>query len=394
MTKPTSPRRAKPARRSSTRANPHADRLTRLRTAMSERSAEAFLVTDPRDVAYLTGFLGGDSFLFVPASGKPTLISDHRYKEDLEPFKKLCRVVMRKGSIWGCVAERCAEAGFGDKRRKPTLLVQGDHLTLQGVDTLKKSLRTAKVPTRLITPTHGLLLGMRAVKDALEIRNLRRAIAIQEEALEATLPYAKPGVSEIELAARLEFEMKSRGSTEPGFLPIVGARANSSKPHYTPSPTAKLARGKPLLIDWGATYNGYRGDMTRTFVLGRKWPPKFAAMYDAVLEAHEAAAQTLRQGVRALDVDAAARKVIRKAGFGKNFNHGLGHGIGLNVHELPNLGPHSGETTLTAGNVVTIEPGVYLPGYGGVRLENDYLVTARGATNLCTLPMTRRWSSL
>lgn len=351
------------------------------------------MLTDPRDVAYVTGFLGGDSFLIIPASGKPTLISDHRYREDLEPFKSLCRVVMRKGSIWGCVAEHLASAGFSDKRRKPSLLVQGDHLTLQALDVFKKSLRGAKVPARVISPTQGLLLDMRAVKDKLEIRNLRRAIAIQEEALEATLPYAKPGVSEIELAARLEFEMKSRGSSEPGFLPIVGARANSSKPHYTPAST-KLAKGKPLLIDWGATYNGYRGDMTRTFFLGRKWAPKFAAMYDAVLEAHEAAADALREGVRAVDVDAAARKVIKKAGFGKNFNHGLGHGIGLNVHEQPSLGPLSGEITLKAGNVVTIEPGIYVPGYGGVRLENDYLITPRGSTNLCTLPMTRRWSTL
>lgn len=372
----------------------HSARIVRLREVMTRHDADAMLITDPADVGYLTGFLGGDSYLFLGASGKPTIISDDRYREDLEPFKKLCRVVMRKGPMWPCVAERCTAAGFADKRRKPTLMVQGDHLTLHQLNTFKKALRGAKVPSRVISPSQGLLLSLRAVKDALEIRNLKMAIAIQEAALEATLPFAKPGVSEIELAARLEFEMKSRGSTEVAFLPIVGAKANSSKPHYEPSPTAKIAKGKPLLIDWGATYNGYRGDMTRTFFLGRKWAPRFAGMYDAVLEAHEAAAQTLCEGVRAVDVDAAARKVIKKAGFAKNFNHGLGHGIGLNVHEQPGLGPLSGELTLKAGNVVTIEPGIYVPGYGGVRLENDYLITKRGATNLCTLPMTRRWSSL
>jgi len=374
--------------------DPHARRIKALKQHTADAGADAFLVSDPADVAYLTGFLGGDSYLLVTPTGKPKIISDHRYAEDLEPFRGLATVVMRDGMMSAAVGKQLLRLRFDDRRRKPTLLVQGDHLTVQQVDQLKAhALKKNKIPTRVATPVTGVVAAMRAIKDKSEVRLIRRAVAIQQETLEATLPYATPGVTELELAAHLEYEMKSRGSTEPAFLPIVGAGASSAKPHYTPS-TVKITKGKLLLIDWGATWKGYRSDMTRTFLVGRRWPTELAAIYDAVHEAHLAAVDVLRAGALCKDADDAARSVITRAGYGKRFNHGLGHGLGLHVHEAPSLSRHSGEATLKAGHVVTIEPGIYLPGKAGVRLENDYLITERGCTSLCTLPMDRDWARL
>ncbi|MFG0305278.1 MAG: M24 family metallopeptidase [Phycisphaerales bacterium JB040] len=385
------PRASSKTRRAS---EPHAQRLRALKKHIADAGADAFFVSDPADVAYLTGFLGGDSFLLVTPTGKPKLISDHRYAEDLEAHKHLATIVMRDGQMALTLGRLLAGLRFDDGRRKPTLLLQGEHLTLRQLDLIKThALRKFKIPVRVATPVTGVLSKMRAVKDDSEVRLIRRAVRIQEEALEATLEHARPGVTELELAAHLEFEMKSRGSTEPAFLPIVGAGASSAKPHYTPS-GVKIRKGGPLLIDWGATWRGYRSDMTRTFVVGRSWPRELASIYDAVHEAHLAAVEVLKAGALCKDADDAARGVISKAGHGKRFNHGLGHGIGLHVHEAPSLSRHSGEATLRAGHVVTIEPGVYLPGRAGVRLENDYLITERGSTSLCSLPMDRDWARL
>ena len=388
MPKPTATTRLKKSN-----PDPHALRLRRLRDHLKSINAEAMFVSNPHDVAYLTGFLGGDSFLLVPPSKKPVLISDHRYLEDLQAFKHLATIVMRDGLMATTLGKQLEKLGFADKRRKPSLLIQGDHLTLQTVDGLKKhALRPFKVPARVLQPVNGLIAKFRAIKDEHEIKLITKAVRIQEAALEAVLPTLEPGMSELEIAAALEFEMKANGSTEPAFLPIVAVNANGSKPHYTPS-AERLRKNKPLLIDWGATWQGYRSDMTRTVHFGR-WSKPMATIYDIVHESHLAAVDAIKPGVRCADVDHAAREVIRKAGYGKHFGHGLGHGIGLNVHEAPSLGKLAGESVLQPGHVITVEPGIYLPGTGGVRLENDYLVTPRSVRNLCRLPMTREWATL
>lgn len=374
---PTSMRRRSPSRQTQPDLP---GRLFRLRRALKARRAQWLLVTNPLDVGYLTGFMGGDSYLLLSPSGL-TIISDFRYEEELAHLAVRARVVMRSGSIATAVGSELKA------RRVRRVAIQSESVTLAERAALEHA-----APGVSFAPLAGLVQPLREVKDASEVANIRAAAEIQEAALLATLKTIRAGQSELEVAARLEFEMKTRGSSVPAFETIVAARANGSLPHYRPQSTT-VAKGQGLLIDWGATVGGYRSDMTRTFAIG-KWPGKLREVYTIVLDAHLAAAACLRAGARTTDVDAAARGLIAKAGYGKHFGHGLGHGIGLNIHEGPRLAHQPPGTELRPGMVVTIEPGIYLPGVGGVRLENDYLVTQRGAQCLCSLPLDLDWATL
>jgi len=358
-------------------------RLERLRGLVHAQGLDALLVTNPIDVGYLTGFLGGDSYLLVhgpTGPGRPTVLSDFRYEEELASVKPLCEVVIRARAM----AEAAVELVGAVRGRTG---VQSEQITLADYGALAASLGP-----RRVVPTTGLVAGLRAVKDSVEVGLIRGAIRVQEAALKAVLPTLKPGQSELEVAARLESEMKVRGASAASFNTIVAARANGSLPHYHPG-TVTLAAGQPLLIDWGAVVSGYRGDMTRTFAL-RKWPRRVKEIYAIVLGAFEAAAAAVRPGRTTLEIDRIARDLIGKAGFGERFGHGLGHGLGMNGHEDPRVSHMAPPRPLEPGNVITIEPGIYLPGVGGVRIEDDFLVTADGAENLCTLPRDIEWATL
>jgi len=370
-------------------APPHAARLARLARAIGEKSLDALLVTNPKDVGYLTGFHGGDSYLLcfasVAASGsapQPTLISDFRYKEELEPVEAagLARVYIRSRSMMDAVAE-VFEPHTGAR-----IGVQAETMTLHERASIQ---RKAK---RRVLETHGLIGALRVIKDESEIALIRKAVKIQEASLLAVLPTIKAGQSELEVAARLEFEMKTRGSSEPGFQSIVAAAAASSLPHYRPT-SAKIKAKQPLLIDWGAVYEGYHSDMTRTFTLG-KWPGKMHEVYSIVYDAHMLAAASLAPGKTTTEIDLIARRHIARHGYSEFFGHGLGHGIGLAGHEEPRLTNMLTPRRLEAGMVVTIEPGVYLPGVGGVRLEDDYLVTDGGCECLCRMKKDVAWAVL
>lgn len=362
---------------------PHAARVARLAEETRSLELSHFLVTNPADVGYFTGFLGGDSVLVV-GGPKPVVVSDFRYQEELEPLRGKFEVVIRKRSMGEALGELLA--GFGGDTR---IGIQAEHMTVAERDALAKKLGGPKK----LASTTGVAIGMRRTKDASEVELIKKAIKIQQDALLAILPELKPGQSESDIAGRLEAQMKSRGASGTAFGTIVAARANGSHPHYHPSDKVKTAANQPLLIDWGAIYKGYRGDMTRTFTFG-KWPKKIAEIYAIVLEAHELAAAALAPGKMTSDIDAIARKHIDAAGFGEHFGHGLGHGLGIDTHEEPRLSHMVKGSRLEPGHVVTIEPGIYLPGVGGVRIEDDYLITATGATNLCSLPRTMEWSTL
>lgn len=358
-------------------------RLERLRGLVHSQGLDALLVTNPVDVGYLTGFLGGDSYLLIegPAgASKPTILSDFRYEEELAPVKPLCEIVIRTRGM----SEAALELVASQRGRTG---VQSEQITLAEYGALAASLG----PQRVV-PTTGLLAGLRAVKDSTEVSLIRAAIRVQEAALKAVLPTLKPGQTELEVAARLESEMKVRGASAASFNTIVAARTNGSLPHYRPS-RATLAAGQPLLIDWGAVVCGYRGDMTRAFAL-RKWPKQVKEIYAIVLEAFEAAAAAVHPGRTTLEVDRIARELIAKKGYGERFGHGLGHGLGMNGHEDPRVSHMAPPRPLEPGHVITIEPGIYLPGVGGVRIEDDFLVTADGAENLCTLPRDIGWATL
>ncbi len=401
---PPSPRRDAPKRAG--RAEkltepPHAQRLGRLAEALRGLSGgvAALLVTNPKDVGYLTGFLGGDSYLLVPAelgmsrAAVPTLISDFRYKEELEPVEaaKTARVFIRSNSMTEAVAEvLLAFLAQGDTGGDARVGVQAEHMTIAEKATIARRLGAGGKGR--LADTTGLVARQRVIKDDFEIGLIRKAAKLQEAALEAVLPTIKPGQTELEIAARLEAEMKTRGSSEPGFQTIVAAGPNSSLPHYRPGPR-KVASGKPVLIDWGAVYRGYHSDLTRTFSLG-KWPAKVREIFRIVLDAQLAAAAALGPGKSSVEIDEIARRHITRHGYGDFFGHGLGHGIGLNGHEEPRLTNMLAPVKLTPGMVVTVEPGIYLPGVGGVRIEDDYVITQTGAENLCTLPKDLEWSTL
>ena len=357
------------------------NRIRRLKRIVADKGADAALVTRERDVAYLTGFLGGDSIMIVPARGKPMIVSDRRYEEDLEDFKHLATVVMRVGAMTRKLGELIKDKNYG------SVLVQSDDASLEFFDAV------AKVTTKKrLVPTSGLLTELRICKDESDVRGIREAIRVQEAAMLATLDAIGPGMTELEICAWLEWEMKQRGASGPAFDTIVAAQAKGSLPHYAPG-SVKTAKNKPLLIDWGAVVNGYRGDMTRVFTFGR-WPAKIREIYSIVLESHQAAAAAIEPGITNRELDSIAREVITKQGYGDEFRHSLGHGLGLQTHEAPGLSQLAPETEMKPGMVITIEPGIYLPGIGGVRLEDDYVVTERGRRNLSTLPMDLDFATL
>jgi len=366
-------------------------RLTAARHRLADSGLGHALITNPLDVAYLTGFLGGDSYLLLPADAfaPVTIISDSRYEEELSHFAALLTIVIRRGTMNDTVAalmKGLLIASVG---------IQSEHVTLSLSTSLAKLLGRA---TKLL-PTQGLIAPFREIKDEHEVRLIKRAVAIQEAALLATLPAIRLAMkrgtimTEADVAARLEMEMKVRGSSQPGFESIIAAQANGSLPHYRPSPKVKLRKGWPLLIDWGAIFQGYHSDMTRTFSLGT-WSPKMREIYTIVREAFLAGASVAAPGKTTRDVDAAAREVIKAAGYGERFGHGTGHGIGFNGHEAPSVSHLAAPVALRPGMVITIEPGIYLPGVGGVRIEDDFLITPKGCENLCSLPTDLSWATL
>lgn len=229
----------------------------------------------------------------------------------------------------------------------------------------------------------GIFAALRARKDAEEIAAMRKAVQIAEQALEATLPMARIGVSEKEIASELFIQLMQQGSdTALPFSPIVGAGPNGANPHSTPSDRA-LCEGDLLIVDWGASYNGYVSDLTRTFAVG-KIDAQAEAIHNTVQSANQAGRRAGRPGVPCAEVDRAARGVIEDAGFGKFFSHRTGHGIGMECHEDPYIHGQN-EQLLEEGNAYTVEPGIYLAGINGVRIEDDVVVTADGAESLSTM---------
>jgi Xaa-Pro aminopeptidase len=379
--------------------SPYPGRIGRLADAAAQAGVSHLLVTHTKDVAYLTGFLGSDAAMVIPAkrqgrvssggakgsqvkTARAVLLSDFRYQEQLEPVREagIADIFIRPRSM----LEAVTEVVRGSKVDR--LGIQAEHVTVA-----HRAALADKLGLQLLADTVGLVAGLRMYKDAHEVKLITNAVRIQEDALEAVLPTIEPGQTELEIAGRLEAEMKARGSSEPGFPTIIAAGAHGSLPHYRPG-TAKVAAGKPLLIDWGAVYRGYHSDMTRTFAIGR-WNKKIREIYQIVLDAQEAAAAALAPGRTTAEIDGIARDHIRAAGYGDYFSHGLGHGFGLEGKEEPYLTNMLAPSVLQPGQIVTVEPGIYLPGVGGVRIEDDYVITERGAKNLCTLPKTIDWAT-
>ena len=359
---------------------PHlSDRLRPLRQRLSKANFDALLVSNPVDTRYLTGFVGDDSWTLVLAGrgngGRPIVLSDSRFEQQIQQEAPHVSVVMRKKGLSDELAQLQKKHGL------ERIAVQQDHTTLGQFQQLGKA-----VGKKRVAALDDGLLDQRAVKTADEVKLIRKAGQIQQQAYREMLAFIEPGQREAEVAAFLEYRMRALGADGVSFPSIVAADANAALPHAIPG-RRKLRSGSLVLIDWGARYRGYCSDMTRVIALG-KMKPRLREIYRVCLDAQLAGIDAVRPGAKLVEVDAAARKVIVDAGYGEHFGHGLGHGIGLQVHEAPRLSPLAGDGVLQPGHVVTVEPGIYLPGLGGVRIEDDVLVTDRGHRVLTDLPKT------
>lgn len=351
-----------------------ASRLKRCRAAMAKRGLDGLIVARGANVRYLTGFSGDESVLVVTARGK-VLVTDSRYSEQARKECRGLRLKVRKGPISEAVGEVLSGSlSQGRRRRKRVIGIVADSVTVQEHRAYRKTvgsdLRTIK----------GLVTPLRQCKDDYEVSQIRKAVIVAEEAMRAVLGQLRVGMMEVEVAALLDYEMARRGGPA-AFETIVAYGGHGSQPHAVPGRT-RLRQGHGILFDWGATIGGYRSDLTRCYAAGRI-RPDYSDAYGRVLEAQLLAIEAIRPGVRLADVDKAARKALgRKATV---YKHGTGHGLGLEVHEGPVLSGTS-KGMLEAGMVITVEPGVYVPGRFGIRIEDDVLVTPSGSKVLSKLP--------
>ncbi len=346
-----------------------------VREAMKALKLDALLLTHPPDLAYLTNFTGEDSVGIITEK-EVFLVTDFRYKEQAEIEATWVKTRVRDGKMSEELAKTLVEAKV--KRAG----FEANFATVGQINALANELEKNKNDIAL-QPIEDVLVNIRKVKDDHEIDIIRKAVGVAEEAFDSFRSEIKVGQSENHLAGLLVFELRSRGASDSSFPVIVAAGTNSSLPHYRPTETL-VQRDQPLLIDWGALYKGYCSDLTRTFMIGRV-SPKMKEIYKVVLDAQLAAIAFMRPGVTTMQADRVARDVIDKAGYGKLFGHGLGHGIGRDIHENPSLRKTGGEEELRPGMVVTVEPGIYLPGEGGVRIEDDILITHSGCEVLSNL---------
>jgi Xaa-Pro aminopeptidase len=337
---------------------------------MRDAGVDGMLVSNPIELEYLIGFHAENAWLVVTARAA-TLLSDRRFEEQLARQVPYVRAIMRKQGL----AKELKK--LADRYHIQKLAIQADHLTVNARQAIVKQLGGSA-----LEHTEGWLLEQRAVKDDTEVRAIRQAIRIQERAFADFQAFAEPGMRERDLCAYLEYCMKCHGSDGPSFPTIVAANANSSIPHHMPGPT-RWKKHQPLLIDFGALHQGYCSDMTRVLTAGAM-SKQLQRIYQIVRQAKAAGVRAVAPGVSCEAVDRAARQIIEEAGYGDQFSHGLGHGIGMEVHESPRLGKKQ-KHQLRPGEVITIEPGIYLPGVGGVRLEDDVLVTETGHRNLSRL---------
>ncbi|GAA4555960.1 aminopeptidase P family protein [Planotetraspora kaengkrachanensis] len=343
----------------------HASRRARLAAELPDHGATGILVTWPVNVRYLTGLSSSNAAVLVDSSGHAVLATDSRY---IETARRRCPDIelVENRDVAGVLAARAAGSGGG-------LLVEADHMPV--------SVFTALGGAERVTPVSGLVESVRRVKDEGEIESLRRACAITDEAFSLVIGRIRPGVTEREIARWLEFRMMELGAQKPAFDTIIASGPNGSIPHHSPS-DRPIESGDLVTMDFGALFDGYHADMTRTVAVGEPadWQRD---LYELVRQAQQAGRHAVRPGATAREVDAAARDLIAEAGHSEHFGHGLGHGVGLEIHELPFLGPD--KTGRLEDRVpITVEPGVYLPGRGGVRIE-DTLVTRDDAPELLTL---------
>jgi Xaa-Pro aminopeptidase len=346
-------------------------RAERVVARFPEKEIDLLLVTDLTNVRYLTGFTGTNAMAVIGPDLR-RFVTDFRYVEQAGHEVEGFEVERGPQDFMTALAEGWPPGelrlGFDD-----------GHVTVRAHRRLREV-----VPERIeLVPAGGLVEAERAVKEPGEIERIRAAAALADDIYAWVEEQGLVGRTEREVALALEHEMRLRGAEDPSFPSIVAGAENGALPHATPR-DVPIPAGTLVVIDWGAQLDGYASDCTRTYATGET-DPRDAEVYALVLQAQETALEAVRPGPTGREVDAVARAIIDAAGHAEHFGHGLGHGVGLDVHEGPRLSKQ-GETALAAGMVVTVEPGVYVPGAVGVRIEDLVIVTADGAEVVSSLP--------
>jgi Xaa-Pro aminopeptidase len=346
-------------------------RLAQFRARFKALKIDAFLVTFLPHVRYLSGFSGSSGACIVTKHGA-AFFTDGRYAAQVKKEVRGWKVHITPDTI------------FSEIKRTRTLRAgtrigfDGNTLLYHDYSDLKKFF-----PGVRFLPKANVVDDLAAVKDAAEISLLKKAISITDKTFSDLLPMIKPGVRELEIAAEISYIQRTYGAEGDAFDTIVASGVRSALPHGRAT-TKKIARGDLVTLDFGCVYEGYHSDMTRTVAVGRA-SSEAKKIYHLVLEAQERAIESARAGQKTKDLDAVARNIIRKGGYDRYFRHSLGHGIGLQIHEAPRISVQ-GRGVLETGNVVTIEPGIYLPGVGGVRIEDDVLIKEGGCSILNRSP--------
>lgn len=351
------------AKKASLDGRPFAERVLRLRDALRRDGLGGLLVFDPLNIRYLTGFTGSAGVVLVLPE-ETVLVSDFRYRVQAREQALETRFVEQDGRLSDLLPDL-----LGD--REGTIGIESDHLTVAEWERIRPRFEAVEH-----TLAGGFVQRLRRIKTAREIRCIAEAGDLAVAVMEHLREVSVVGRTEREVAFELEVWVRREGSGPLPFPIIVGWGQNGAKPHAEAGDTV-IGRHGLLVVDLGATVDGYASDMTRTFATGPLGEEETHA-FETTLRAQEAGRAAVRAGARGAEVDAVARGIITTAGLGDEFKHGLGHGVGLDVHEEPNLGPRSTDT-LEAGMVVTVEPGVYLEGVGGVRIEDTVVVEEGGA---------------
>ena len=358
---------------------PVAGRLDRLRTALDPAGCDALFVTHLTNIRYLTGFTGSAAYLVV-ASDALTFVTDGRYAE--QAAGQLSQSGVDAEIVVGGTADLQREAIAGRTAGAPRVGLEAEHVSWADQ---RRFAETWFTSAELVATT-GLVEALRVVKDDGEVARIEAACLIADAALAAVAPMLEDGPSEAAFALELDTEMRRQGADDISFETIVAAGPNGSRPHHSPS-ARPVERGDLVVVDFGALVDGYHSDMTRTLAVGgaAALDDTQTRMVAVVREAQAAGVAAVRPGVATRDVDAACREVIAAAGWGEAFVHGTGHGVGLDIHEDPKVS-WAADAMLAAGHVVTVEPGVYLPGHGGVRIEDTVVVTESGCRTLTRAP--------
>jgi Xaa-Pro aminopeptidase len=348
------------------------NRIKRIVSLLEKENLDALLVSFRPNVRYLSGYDGTNGLVLI-TSNERFFLTDFRYqKQAKKEVGGLKLHFAQRELIYDLPKFKFLQ------KRNYRLGFEANHTSYNTVQKLKGIL-----PNALLVPAEDLVESLSIIKDKSEIAKIEKAVQITDDAFSYILSLVKPGIKERDLAAEVEYSFKKMGGDGPAFETIVASGYRSAMPHGRAS-NKKIKVGELVTFDMGAAYQGYASDMTRTLVLG-KATPKQKKIYNLVLKAQTKAISKAKAGMSGMELDKVARDVITKAGYGKYFGHGLGHGLGLEVHSGPVVNARS-KTILKPGMVITIEPGIYLPEWGGVRIEDDVVVTQRGCEILNKSP--------